>query len=615
MNAWQKLLIHPSFHAACMIAAWLAAAICLAVTWSVLTREVQQNLLSWRGLQLMYLFAACTAATICLIALWAGSSRGHWFPRTMVPCLALAAFIPIRAHELLVFFALVTVEIVAVFLVARMWTNYSAKGNAGECVRTGVTRRPLSFGLGDGMLATAVAALAIWILKDLVQVELMIRWVAAVNASLLVTLVALLAWRVAQGASWLVWLGLCIFAVTATAFINGWKLTDCLYASHLFSLGSSATTSYADFQLAWIGTALFAFWIIVLSLATRNAFSAGAHPAKRWPARAALATSLLVYVPLGWLYWTLTTVAQIPSSPQTTGNIYPQVVVLSVQSQSVSPGAAQAIHSRLIKLLDEPGHVPLDRAQIINDPAMFQRFATQRQILALSRVFDLRAEALHRRQQHDQAAISAMAMLKLARLQWRGGVAVDVRVAAAIEAEGHRELARDRDELSMSTVREAVYLLESLDTWRESADVIVQRTDACERLAQRWRITLERRIFWEGLFGTAGQRHPDRSSVEEALKNSQSISRLLQTDLAARLFRHDRGRLPATLEELVPRYIPAVPTDPYSGQPLVYRLDPDGVVLYAVGRDGKDNGGQTPTGWRGMLEPNTDWSLDWFVSQ
>jgi hypothetical protein len=34
-----------------------------------------------------------------------------------------------------------------------------------------------------------------------------------------------------------------------------------------------------------------------------------------------------------------------------------------------------------------------------------------------------------------------------------------------------------------------------------------------------------------------------------------------------------------------------VPVDPYDGQPLRYKLKQDGVVIYSVGHDGVDNGG------------------------
>jgi hypothetical protein len=67
--------------------------------------------------------------------------------------------------------------------------------------------------------------------------------------------------------------------------------------------------------------------------------------------------------------------------------------------------------------------------------------------------------------------------------------------------------------------------------------------------------------------------------------------------IALRRYQLRHGKLPTSLEELVPEFLPAVPYDYMSATPLRYRLKPDGsYVLYSVGEDGKDDGGDpTPT--------------------
>ena len=59
--------------------------------------------------------------------------------------------------------------------------------------------------------------------------------------------------------------------------------------------------------------------------------------------------------------------------------------------------------------------------------------------------------------------------------------------------------------------------------------------------------------------------------------------------LACHKARH--GRWPARLDDLVGELIKEVPTDVFSGRPLVYRLESDGYVLYSVGSNGRDDGG------------------------
>jgi len=62
--------------------------------------------------------------------------------------------------------------------------------------------------------------------------------------------------------------------------------------------------------------------------------------------------------------------------------------------------------------------------------------------------------------------------------------------------------------------------------------------------------------------------------------------------VAVERYRLANGRWPERLDDLVPRYLTKIPTDLYDGQPLRYRRVPDGVLIYTVGEDGKDDGGR-----------------------
>ena len=63
--------------------------------------------------------------------------------------------------------------------------------------------------------------------------------------------------------------------------------------------------------------------------------------------------------------------------------------------------------------------------------------------------------------------------------------------------------------------------------------------------------------------------------------------------LASRLFEADHDRLPASLEELVPDYLPRIPEDPFdpAGAPLRYVVIEGLPVVYSVGEDGTDDAG------------------------
>lgn len=61
--------------------------------------------------------------------------------------------------------------------------------------------------------------------------------------------------------------------------------------------------------------------------------------------------------------------------------------------------------------------------------------------------------------------------------------------------------------------------------------------------------------------------------------------------LAAERYRQARGAWPESPAALVPEFLPAVPVDPFDGQPLRWRRTADGVVVYCLGPDGIDDGG------------------------
>jgi hypothetical protein len=62
--------------------------------------------------------------------------------------------------------------------------------------------------------------------------------------------------------------------------------------------------------------------------------------------------------------------------------------------------------------------------------------------------------------------------------------------------------------------------------------------------------------------------------------------------LAVERYRKSHGKWPESLEALVPAWLERVPVDPYDGRALRYRRVADGAVIYAVGPDLTDNGGE-----------------------
>jgi hypothetical protein len=75
--------------------------------------------------------------------------------------------------------------------------------------------------------------------------------------------------------------------------------------------------------------------------------------------------------------------------------------------------------------------------------------------------------------------------------------------------------------------------------------------------------------------------------------------RLTQCALAVERFRSAHNRLPESLSDLTPQWLPTALIDPFDGKPLRYRVLDVGYLIYSVGEDGGDDGGRE----REFVEP------------
>lgn len=85
---------------------------------------------------------------------------------------------------------------------------------------------------------------------------------------------------------------------------------------------------------------------------------------------------------------------------------------------------------------------------------------------------------------------------------------------------------------------------------------------------------------------------PAVEKVASSYLRSVAEARCVVVALACERFRLARGRWPNDLAELPKELLAAVPLDPFDGKPLRYRTLPDGVVIYSVGKNGADDGGE-----------------------
>ncbi len=75
------------------------------------------------------------------------------------------------------------------------------------------------------------------------------------------------------------------------------------------------------------------------------------------------------------------------------------------------------------------------------------------------------------------------------------------------------------------------------------------------------------------------------------LARSDAELRCAMAAVAVERHRLAQGAPPEAIQELVPAFLPALPEDPFDGEPLRYSNDNDGYTLYSIGMDREDNGG------------------------
>jgi hypothetical protein len=109
------------------------------------------------------------------------------------------------------------------------------------------------------------------------------------------------------------------------------------------------------------------------------------------------------------------------------------------------------------------------------------------------------------------------------------------------------------------------------------------------------------------------QAMPAIMGAAKRIAATQTILRSLATACAVERYRMAHGRLPATLEDLVPSFLPSIPTDPLTGKPLCYKpSESSSYLIYGMGWDQTDNAGSSVTALTGLssrFENQADWGV------
>jgi hypothetical protein len=187
---------------------------------------------------------------------------------------------------------------------------------------------------------------------------------------------------------------------------------------------------------------------------------------------------------------------------------------------------------------------------------------------------------------YEDAAHSYLDAIRFGNEMSRGGFIIHRLVGIASEAIGYTPLSKLVPKLSPLEARPLIVKLEKIDitgiTWEE-----VRRNEygfARSELSQGANPITFVKSLWQNW----------SSLKRAAMRHKELVAhvRLLTAELAVRCYQSEQGRAPSVLEQLVPKYLQRVPSDPFSDKPLIYRSQGTNWVLYSVGEDGVDDGGK-----------------------
>jgi hypothetical protein len=539
---------------------------------------------------------ASAAALQSLIAIWAATSPRHWFWRALAVWAAIMALVPIRAYQPAVIFAISSPLIVAA-IVLTCWRQRAQERRA-----TGDGSAPpppaFRFGLSDIFLLMLLVGLS---LAGMLHVRERLEFFNSTNYALTATAliaVSVISWVLFQTRRRVAWGVLLVATIGALATVIPKLGVNSEDFDALTLLGVTFHPMYRLHDAFRIAAALGEFAALlllapVLLRASRRQSEQSPHP--RIPRGILAAITLLVGLPLAAIYWQMLWLSPLPPNFDTGSTNYDRLVQIAARMQALgtaSPAATAMERSALIAettaLAQPPNFIPYDMDNLVADPLrdQFTRHTKGAQSLRdLVRAIDGEARAAIAQGNYARACELTLTNVRLGVMLQRGGSVIECMVGIARQRVGQQRITDIRRELPPDESRRVIAALEQALLEAEDAHAVARRDRAMGERCYGWGPRLDNVVESAGI-GTSLDYLPQTQLRRTA------IARLLQADLAIRLYQREYGELPRDLEQLVPAYLPELPIDPYSGQLLRYRNQGTDFILYSVGKDGRDDGGK-----------------------
>ncbi len=582
------------------------------------------------------LVLVASAVLAASISTWAGTTHRHWFWRVLAIWLAVVAPIPVRAYEISGILA-ITLPLLAVTI--GTLNRYFISRD-----QTWSRSNPIRFPLRDIFLLTLGTALAIaavlhwWRDVDKLGITSGQQWgVLLVNFTLAGTaffVLTLLTWLTAARSRVL---GVILLLVTIPAFAYAIPIVGKMplfglrldYLPPWIALGinfGSTPLGPAPGILGLVFTEFVIALLLVLFVSRDQTWSRSAafHSPFRNPQSAIRICLALLLSLLAFIYLKMIWLTPLPSRYSAAPNNYPRLIEIMRESEHltkspIAPGSQQqlsALIDEAAALLQADNYLPYDPEKDVAIRNRIDHYYVDHhnRLRLFARKIDEEAASLFSTGDRAKALDYALANMRMGLMLQRGGTYFDYMFGSHCHLLAQKRLAALRRNLGPDEVRRVIRANDDAMNLAENPAAVRARSRSFSERTFGWPPRLDHVLEDVGLGGFGLD---DAIYLDAWRQRREVVFRLLQTDLALRLYHRDHGSWPQKLDQLVPDYLPTMPIDPYTSRPFIYRPASDDFLLYSVGKDGIDNGGRfasaaTYTRYVGgsTEDPGYDFELD-----
>ena len=460
------------------------------------------QVLTTPAMQLTLLPLLGMALAQCLVAIWAATSRGHWFIRAVGVWMAIALLVPIGAWEAAWLFALSSLMVVLLLKLIR-WLRRQPALDIGSTAAA-VTAKALHFGIRDLFLLLLIVGMWLPLLMEIVRNERPDNIVGWLVAAISLAVIAVLCQLMMNGPGRL-WAAVLFFCAVPGAAAATWASGDWM---GLWDFVGVHPLRKFEGAISLMIVALEFSLFLIATLALNPMRRPREHGVGRHIASAGVFAVILLVpaIPTAMMHWAL--LAHVPQATKyvmPTQNQYPRIVAIATQLQrlnpreisiadltaaaptSTTPQEVEALYAELLPLLEVPNASDYDpdRDAIMTYSPPFQLCRS------LARAMQAEGESMRSAGQADRAADYAQATIRLGKMWCRGGIAVQAQVGLAIESVGYQQLASYRAELSPERSRTAISSLQRSLAEREDFASLYARELDYQQRAYGWQDRLE----------------------------------------------------------------------------------------------------------------------------